>query len=278
MTWTRATSDLSNMEECLSPLFGRADGLLALGCRFTQLATGSWVLRPPREVIQIDIDSEEIGRHYLVAQGIAADLSATLDLLLAELPDRGRTCWADPPTPREPWQLPGLDVVGVLKRTLPPETILSVDVTRLAYLLMADFPTLQPRAFLHPSGSVAMGYGLPAGLGARAAFPGRPVVVVVGDGGFQMSALELASSVQERLPVVVLLLNDNCLTLIKATQERRYGGRKIAVDLQNPDFGLLAGAFGVAYTRVEDEAALELALRQALASPGTTVVEVRLAE
>jgi acetolactate synthase-1/2/3 large subunit len=78
--------------------------------------------------------------------------------------------------------------------------------------------------------------------------------------------------------VVVLLLNDNCLTLIKATQERRYGGRKIAVDLQNPDFGLLAGAFGVAYTRVEDEAALELALRQALASPGTTVVEVRLAE
>src|SRR5207244_8792587 len=110
------------------------------------------------------------------------------------------------------------------------------DVTRLAYILMAEMPLDCPRTFLHPAGSVAMGYGLPAALGAKAAFPGRPVLAVAGDGGFQMSAMELATAVQENLPVVVLLVNDSCLTLIKSTQERRYERRFIGVDLHNPDF------------------------------------------
>ena len=72
-------------------------------------------------------------------------------------------------------------------------------------------------------------------------------MAVAGDGGFLMSGMELATAVQERLPVVVVLVNDNSLTLIRATQERRYGGRFIGVDLRNPDFEALARAFGVRY-------------------------------
>ena len=109
-----------------------------------------------------------------------------------------------------------------------------------------------------------MGYGLPAALGAKAAFPERTVVAVVGDGGFLMSGMELATAVQERLPVVVVLVNDNSLTLIRATQERRYGGRFIGVDLHNPDFGALARAFGVRYARADSDDAFETALREAL--------------
>jgi thiamine pyrophosphate-dependent acetolactate synthase large subunit-like protein len=153
--------------------------------------------------------------------------------------------------------------------------IVCADVTRLAYVLMADFPLEQPRPFLHPAGAVAMGYGLPAALGAKAAFPGRKVVAVCGDGGFQMCALELATAAQEGLGVVVLLVNDSCLTLIKNTQAIRYGDRFVAVDLQNPDFAALTAAFGAAYVRADDDAALEAALREAFARDGTTVVEVR---
>ncbi len=91
-----------------------------------------------------------------------------------------------------------------------------------------------------------------------------------------MSALELASAVQERLPVVVLLINDECLTLIKSTQERRYSQRFIAVDLHNPDFATLARAFGVGYWRADDELTLESALREALATEMPSLVEVRL--
>jgi acetolactate synthase-1/2/3 large subunit len=119
-----------------------------------------------------------------------------------------------------------------------------------------------------------MGYALPAALGAKAAFPDRKVVAVVGDGGLQMSALELASAVQEGLPVVVLLINDRCLTLIKATQQRRYAKRYIAVDLRNPDFAMLARSFGVSYWRADEEVTLEIALRDALAAEGPALVEV----
>jgi acetolactate synthase-1/2/3 large subunit len=122
-----------------------------------------------------------------------------------------------------------------------------------------------------------MGYALPAALGAKAAFPDRKVVAVIGDGGLQMSALELATAVQESLPVVVLLINDECLTLIKETQERRYARRFIAVDLKNPDFGQLAKAFGVRYWRANDEDTLESALTEALAAETPALVEVRIA-
>ena len=103
----------------------------------------------------------------------------------------------------------------------------------------------------------------------------RKVLAVAGDGGFQMSALELASAVQEGLPVVVLLVNDNCLTLIKSTQERRYHGRYIGVDLRNPDFELLTRSFGARYWRAGDDRVLEEVLREAFAAEVPAVVEVR---
>jgi acetolactate synthase-1/2/3 large subunit len=140
---------------------------------------------------------------------------------------------------------------------------------------MTEFPLEQPRCFLHTAGAIPMGHALPAALGAKAAWPDRPVVAVVGDGGFMMSGMELATAVQERLPVVVVLVNDNSLTLIRATQQRRYAGRFIAVDLHNPDFGQFAAAFGVAYWRAEGDAAFEAALREALAAGRPSLIEVR---
>jgi acetolactate synthase-1/2/3 large subunit len=278
LTWHRATSDATNMGQFLSPLFAEADGLLAVGCRFTQLATGSWALKPPAALAQIDVDPEEIGRHYPVQLGVRADARAALHGLLAALPETNRQPWAAPEPDRPPFRLPGMDLLGPLRRALPDDAIVSADVTRLAYVLMAALPLDHPRTWLHPAGAVSMGYGLPAALGAKAALPERAVVAVAGDGGFLMSGMELATAVQERLPVVVVLVNDKCLTLIKATQQRRYGERFIGVDLHNPDFGQFAQAFGVPYWRAESDAAFEAALRQALASGGPALVEVRPAD
>jgi acetolactate synthase-1/2/3 large subunit len=121
-----------------------------------------------------------------------------------------------------------------------------------------------------------MGYGLPAAIGAKAAFPDRPVVAVVGDGCFQMTGMELATAVQERLPVVVLLVNDRGLTLIKLIQERRFQSRFIGVDLQNPDFGAFAKSFSVRYWTVDSEATLESSLRSAIECGESALVELRL--
>src|SRR5437588_7116720 len=83
LPWHQATSDLSNMGPFMSPLFAEADGLLAVGCRFSQACTGSWTLRPPAALAQIDIDGQELGRHYPVTVGIQADAREALRNLLA---------------------------------------------------------------------------------------------------------------------------------------------------------------------------------------------------
>jgi acetolactate synthase-1/2/3 large subunit len=276
LPWHQATSDLTGMEPYFSPFFREADGLLALGCRFTQLATGNWTLPLPASRAHIDVDAEEIGRHYPVEAAVVADLRPALEELLDALPPQPRPPWAGPrPRPTQPWRLPGMDLVGPLRRVLPPDAVVAADVTRLAYVLMTDLPLEQSRCFLHPAGSVAMGYALPAALGAQAAWPGRAVVAIVGDGGFLMSGMELATAVQEQLPVVVVLVNDRCLTLIKGLQARRYGGRFVGVDLDNPDFEKLAGAFGVDYWRADDDDAYGAALGAALAGGRPGLVEVR---
>jgi acetolactate synthase-1/2/3 large subunit len=151
-----------------------------------------------------------------------------------------------------------------------------VDITRLGYILLAEFPVDPPRSFLHPAGFVAMGFGLPAALGAKAAFPDRTVVAVAGDGCFLMSGMELATAVQENLPVIVILVNDGSLTLIKAIQQRRYESRFLGVDLKNPDFGLFARAFGVRAWQVDADAGFEAALREAVASREPALIEVRV--
>jgi thiamine pyrophosphate-dependent acetolactate synthase large subunit-like protein len=275
LTWFGATSDVSNMEPMMSRFFTAADGMLAIGCRFSQVSTGSWAIRIPPSLAQIDIDPSEIGRHYPVAQGVAADAAATLDALLEALPQEQRAIWSVAGPTREPRRWHDMDLVRILRRVLPRDAIVAADITQLSYMMLAGFPTYLPRTFLHPAGYVAMGYGIPAALGAKTAFPERTVVAVVGDGCFMMSGMELATAVQEKLPIVVILINDGSLTLIKSIQERRYGGRYLGVDLRNPDFALLARAFGVAAWQADSEATFEESLRAALESGEPALVEVR---
>ncbi len=275
LPWHRATSDLTNMASFFSPLFAEADGVLAVGCRFTQLATGSWTLPLPNSLAHIDVDASELGRHYPTACAVHADARLTLEALLAELPLAPRPSWAPPPAPREPWRLPGLDLIGPLRRALPRDAVIVADITRLAYIMLAEFPVYEPRTFLHPAGFVAMGYGIPAALGAKAAHPERAVVAVLGDGCFQMCGMELATAVQEKLPVIIVVVNDGSLTLIKAIQQRRYEERYLGVDILNPDFALLARAFGVYSWRADDDASFETALGEALACGAPALIEVR---
>jgi acetolactate synthase-1/2/3 large subunit len=273
--WLRATSDLSDMASFFSPVFAEADGILAVGCRFSQMCTGGWTMPLPKSLARVDTDAAEIGRHYEVTVGVHADAQATIRALLAELPSDNRKPWTNVPQ-RPCVPLEGFDLLGSLRRALPRDAIIAADVTRLSYLMLTNFPVYEPRTFLHPAGFVAMGYGLPAALGAKAAFPDRTVVAIVGDGCFLMCGMELATAVQEKLPVVVILINDGSLTLIKSIQERRYEGRYLGVDLLNPDFGRFAEAFGVRWWRVNTEFAFQTALSEAIGSKAPAMIEVRL--
>jgi acetolactate synthase-1/2/3 large subunit len=143
------------------------------------------------------------------------------------------------------------------------------------YMMLANFPAYAPRTFLHPSCFISLGFGLPAALGAKAAYPERQVIAIAGDGGFMMTAQELACSVQEQLNVVTILINDNCLSAMKGIQNRSYGGRHTAVDLVNPDFVRFAESFGALGLRVDELDQFEPALREALSAGRPAVIEVR---
>lgn len=278
MCWQVATSDLTGMEQNFSPQLRESDGMLAIGCRFSQLGTGNWTAPYPKSLAHIDIDAEEIGRHYPATIGLQADARIALEMLLDALPAESRQAWTDAKRRgvEEMWKLEGRDFITPIRRALPEDAILIPDVTRLAYLMMVEMPIYQPRTFLHPAGYVTMGYGIPAALGARTAYSERPIVTIVGDGCFMMTALELATSAQEKLPIVVVLMNDGSLTLIKALQQRRFGERYIGVDLHNPDFALFAQSFGVQHQAVRTGEELEESLREAIKQPVTTLIEVKL--
>ena len=278
MLFHRITSDLTNMKDNLSPLPEMADAVLAVGCRFSQLATGNWELELPENLVQIDIDEDELGRNYPARVGICGDAKAALTALGARQPKADGAIW-DSIRSRTPasdrWRIGGFDVVPILRRVLDRDAIVACDVTRLYYMMLANFPVYAPRAFLHPSCFISMGFGLPAALGAKAAFPDRQVVAIAGDGGFLMTAQELACAVQEELNVVTILINDNCLSAMKGIQNRSYRGRHTAVDLVNPDFVRFVESFGALGLRVNELDQFEPALREALNAGRPAVIEVQ---
>jgi acetolactate synthase-1/2/3 large subunit len=256
-----------------------ADAMLAVGCRFTEILTERWRMPVPAQLVQIDVDPEQIGMNYPVTVGIVADarpaLAALLDALRG-LPGRRATSgWgelgevartAHPPRPE--W------LIETLRAELPDAAPLFCDACEMGYRLQTDWTATGPRRFFYPSNYIALGWGFPAALGASFALGDLPVAAVSGDGGFLMTAQELATAARYRRRVIALVHNDSTYGAIKNIQRRAHDSRYIDVDLNNPDFPALAAAYGVPGERAHDAAELRLALRRALDRDGPSLIEV----
>jgi len=135
----------------------------------------------------------------------------------------------------------------------------------------------RPRSFITSGGLGTMGYGLPAAIGAKAARPDATVVCIDGDGCFQMTGQELATAALERLPIVVVIVNNGWLGMVRQWQELFYDERYAETYLthQVPDYAHLAEAYGCAGFTIENEDELESTLAAALASGRTAVVDAR---
>jgi acetolactate synthase-1/2/3 large subunit len=137
------------------------------------------------------------------------------------------------------------------------------------------YDAYQPRTFFTSGGLGTMGWGFPASIGAKAARPEVPVVDIAGDGSFSMTENNLATSVLEELPVIVLVLNNSMLGMVAQWQRLFYDRRYSGVELHNsPDFVKLAGAYGAHGVRPESMKELEDALRRAIDSDVATVIDV----
>jgi len=284
VTFTWVTADLQNMEKSVSPLTGMADAALAVGFRFSQLATVNYTLPVPKSLVQIDVDPTEIGSNYDVTVGILSDARLALrqlrDAFKAEGIESGtRLSW--PPDFARPGE--HIDVGPAshppvdwweLREVLNRDGIVAADIARSGYALVGQFPVYQPRTFMHSASFIAMGHAFPAALGAKVAFPNRQVVSVSGDGCFLMTGQELATAVQYGINVVAIVINDRCLTGIAALQDARYHGRREAVDLVNPDFVRFAESFGALGLRVTRPNEFKPALEKALHAARPALVEI----
>ncbi len=255
------------------------DCLIGIGPRFTSIDTRSWSMELPQTFIQIDEDENEIGREYPCKIGVVGDLKLTLQALIEDISTDQNGWDAVLPQLRAKFDTqPPLPIIHELQDVLPRDTIYSIDVHSLGYASFAEFPIYDPRTFLYPNIGVALGYAYPAAIGAKVAYPDRPVICFSGDGGFLMGAMEMATAMKYGINVVAIVVNDDALSAIKGVQAKEFEGRTIDTDLCNPDFVEFAQSFGVYARKVENLEDFKSTLRDALAAKKPALIEVVMRE
>jgi acetolactate synthase-1/2/3 large subunit len=278
-----ATNGYSVPEE-VRYVLEESDVALVVGSKLGVERMGWRRLPVPEATIHVDIDPSEIGRQYPVRIAVVADARLTVEALVQALTDdpgskddrQAHVDAAREAVLAEARRSYGatLQYLDAVRAALPPDGVVVADMTMLGYASTEYFTVTQPRTFVHPSELCTIGCALPTALGARVAGGSRPVVAICGDGGFLLNTGEMASAVQERIGVIVLVFNDSTYTAVKDNQRERFDGRYIATDLTAPDFVALARAFGANGRRVDSPPSLREELVEALGADGPTLIEV----
>ena len=253
-----------------------ADLIVAVGTRFNYRDTGNWSLKIPQPLLHIEADPEEIHKEYPATVGIGANPKLVLRQLNAALSDEKRiNGWGEglQELRRQFMAIERPRILKEMRDVMPRDAILSVDVNITGYGALPHFPCYHPGTYIFSGVSVAMGIGLTGAIGAQVAYPERKVVALSGDGGFLMTCPDLATAVMYNLPVVTLVMNDNQYTSIERGQLRRFG-KRIGVELVNPDFVQFAESFGAVGLRVEDPNDFKPMFEKALALDKPVLLEV----
>jgi acetolactate synthase-1/2/3 large subunit len=259
-----------------------ADLLLLVGGRFSEIPSQGYSLLdipvPRQTLVHVHPDPDELGRVYRAdvpvlaspiafAQAVSA-LQAPQAIAWQKWTAQARAeylQWSDPSGVRIPGRLQMAEVMQHIRHVLPADSIMCNGAGNFAIWVHRFWPFRHFASQLAPT-SGSMGYGLPAGVGAKRLWPERSVVVFAGDGDFLMHGQELATAVQYKLPLLVILLDNGMYGTIRMHQEKNYPQRVVATQLHNPDFAAYAQAFGAHGERVEDTASFAPALQRALAS------------
>jgi acetolactate synthase-1/2/3 large subunit len=271
-------------------LYNESDLVLAVGTRLGDVTTQGYVFptapRPKQRLIHVYDDAQVLGAVFATDLAVLAEPVAFLSgfgELGSAKPGRF-AAWAERlhRVPEglarwEPKEAPDGVVFGAviegLRRRLGPDAVFVNDAGNFSGWLGRYFPFKPTHRLLGPV-SGAMGFGVPGAVAAARRL-GRRAITLVGDGGFLMTGNELATAIQYRLPVTVIVANNNSYGTIRLHQEKWFPGRTIATDLKNPDFARLAEAFGAKAFRIDRTADIDTALEGALAAEGPSLVEVR---
>ena len=272
----------------------RADVLFVVGSRlgnFTSYYDDRYI-QPGTRIVQIDIDSRDLGRIYPVALGIQADAGETLKALLQaisqdHLPAVSPAWHAETQGLRDRRQsrleeegtltampLKPQRIYAELRRVLPPETITTLDAGAAPAYGYDRLHFSNPRTLLTPLDLGTLGLAFPTALGAKLGQPDAPVLAIHGDGGFLMNAQELETAVRHHINVVTLVMNNNCWGSEKAYQKHFYHERYVGADIGNPRYDKYAELFGAQGYYVEHPDQIGDTMLDALQCGKPAVIEI----
>ena len=268
-------------------MVNEADVLLGVGLRFDDRVTGKIsAFATGAEIIHADIDPTQIGKNVPTAVGIVADAAAVLFALAARLEPVARPEWraratAERTRPRlaayeDRVELPPRVVVRAIRETASDDAYFVADVGQHQMWAAQHLRLTHPDRFLTSGGLGAMGYALPAAIGAQLGRPSSEVWAIAGDGGAQMTIHELGTAVQENAPVKLAILNNGYLGMVRQWQQLFHEGRISQTPISSPDYVKLADAYDVLGLRVERRCELGPALSRAKAHPGPVVLDIRI--
>ncbi|NCU18457.1 thiamine pyrophosphate-binding protein [Pallidibacillus pasinlerensis] len=261
----------------------QSDLIIALGTRLSEVTTQDYSIIPiEKKLIHIDIDFETIGKVFPPELGIVADLKEALRLLIhfEFTPSWGK--WVK--TRRTAYENSSkLDVniasdlnrhiISILQEKLPKNVLLTNDAGNFAGWLHRYYRFREKHTYIGPT-SGAMGYGMPAALGAKLAYPDKTVVSLSGDGGFMMTIQEIETAVRYKIPIIALVFNNQMYGTIRMHQEIHYPERVIGTDLGPVSFKDLAIHMGANGYVVETPEQFSKALKLALQGDKISVIEI----
>jgi acetolactate synthase-1/2/3 large subunit len=264
-------------------LWDEADVVLAIGTDFDGTNTQNWKLPAPPALIAINLDATEASKHYRPDVALIGDACDVLQELVSLVEARSglealERRLAEIGGQLEAWlrddEPAAADLLDVVHRALPEDAIVVTDMCIPGYWLGGYWRVPAPRKLGYPLGWGTLGFGFPASLGAALAGAG-PTVCLCGDGGFMYACGELATVMQERIPLTIVLVDDGGYGMLRFDQVLA-GEEPFGVDLLTPDFAMLAASFGLPSTRVDGFGPeFEQALRDAVAANEPRMILVR---
>ncbi|KIZ36419.1 MULTISPECIES: thiamine pyrophosphate-dependent enzyme [Rhodopseudomonas] len=267
-------------------LWPQTDLIIGIGTRMELATMSRWPYRPEgQRSIRIDIDPSEM-RRFTPDAALIADAQAGTSALAAAVRKQG---YAKSATRRGEIReasvlaaqqiqsvQPQMAYLNILREVLPDDAIVTDELSQVGFASWYGFPVYQPRTFITSGYQGTLGSGFPTALGAKVAFPDRPVVAITGDGGFMFAVQELATAVQYNIGVVTLVFNNSAYGNVRRDQVNLFEGRAVASDLTNPDFVRLAQSFGVGAARVTEPDQFKAALETALADGGPYLIAIEV--
>ena len=269
-----------------------SDLLLAIGTRLDEMTTGGYTLvdipRPRQPFVHVHAGAEVLGRVYeadlpihsgmpefaaAARKLVPVDSGAWRDWVNAARADYD--AWLNPPPQPQSGAVDLAQIMAYLRKRLPPETIVTNGAGNFAGWVHRYYPYTGFRTELGPIAG-SMGYGCPAGIAAKLVHPDRPVVSFCGDGDFLMTGQELATAAQFGAKVVFIIVNNGMYGTIRMHQEREHPGRVSGTELKNPDFAVLARAYGLHGEIVEKNADFEGAFERCWSAKTASVIELRV--